>query len=155
MEIMYYERKVLIEENDHAKKYIIHPFKDVYKIITVWKDGSTYDCTEHYNIRVNNEIIFICDKQYSINSCAYIYSFKTKKIYELYEYNWEGVSIKVLVEHKHYFPRYKGIKIFTPYKKDPNDYTNEEISSFVNYLEEHGDFTITGERGYPNYKKEK
>ena len=99
--------------------------------------------------------MFIVDKNYCMNQISYVYSFKTKKLYELYKYNWEGLNIKVLIEHKHYFPRYKGIKIFSPYKDDSNDYTNEEISSFVDYLEEHGDVTITGERGYPNYVKEK
>ena len=155
MEIMYYERKVLLEENDHAKKYLFEPFNNEFKIFTIWKDGSTYDCTEHYNIRKDNNILFIVDKNYCMNQVSYVYSFKTKKLYELYKYNWEGLNIKCLVEHKNYFPRYKGIKIFSPYKDNSNDYTNEEISSFVDYLEEHVDVTITGEPGYPNYVKEK
>ena len=155
MEIMYNEKRILLEENDHANKYLIHPFNDTYKLITVWNDGSVYDCTEHYNIRKGNQVLFIVDKNHAMNNTSFIYSFKTKKLYKLYRYNWDGIYIKIMIEHEHYFDNYKGIKIFSPYKDDSNEYTNEEISSFVDYLEKNGNETITGERGYPNYKKEK
>ena len=155
MEILYKKDKLLLEASENAKKYLIHPFKDVYKIITVWNNGDIYECSEHYNIRDDNDVLFIVDKNHAMNNTSFIYSFKTKKLYKLYRYNWDGVYMKIMIEHDHYFHNYKGIKIFSPYKDDSNNYTNEEISSFVDYLEDHGDFTITGERGYPNYKKEK
>lgn len=155
MEIVHKESKLLLEASKNAKKYLCKSIGG-YKVVTIWNDGEVYDCSEHYNIsnNTNNSIITIIDKSFCWDQKAFIYSFKTKKLYTTYKYNWSGVNIRVFKEHSEYFHNNaKGIKIIDNYKNDANSYDLEEYFSFIEAVETYGATTITGEPGYPSYKE--
>lgn len=154
MEILYKEDKLLLEANKNAKKYLCKSISG-YKIVTIWNDGESFDCSEHYNINSNNDIITIIDKNYYWNQKAYVYSFKTKKLYTMYKYNWNGVNIRVFKEHDEYVHNNdaKGIKLIQNYKNDSNLYKLEEYGCFIEAVEAYGNHTIIGEPGYPSYKE--
>lgn len=153
MEILHEESKLLLEETKTTKRYLIKSLGE-YKVIAIWNsDGEVYDCSEHYNIKMQDGIIGIIDKSFCWDQKAFIYSIERKKLYTIYRHNWEGVNIMLFKENENYFNPAKGIKLIQNYKNDINNYNMGEINSFIKAVETYGDTTITGEPGYPSYKE--